>query len=145
MITTTHGSTSSSSSSSRRPSSAPHQQRRPCLSNTIQSFPLLLRQVGRATRLQIILILTGIAMIFSNISKVSDLASGTKSRMEQSAKKIEAKPVPPCIPTNAHALQESIVCFPRCKPSFNNTIEGMKSTCGKLIHNFCQSFLIDPL
>jgi len=45
--------------------------------------------------------------------------------MEQSAKKIEAKPVPPCIPTNAHALQESIVCFPRCKPIFNNTIEGM--------------------
>ncbi len=38
---------------------------------------------------------------------------------------IPSKLLPPCKSISARALQESIVCFQKCEPVFNQTIEGM--------------------
>lgn len=38
---------------------------------------------------------------------------------------LPSKPLPPCKSISARALQESLVCFQKCEPIFNQTIEGM--------------------
>ena len=38
---------------------------------------------------------------------------------------LPSKPLPPCKSISALALKESIVCFQKCEPIFNQTIEGM--------------------